>query len=376
MKILYVITKGNWGGAQKYVFDMASHLPTSEFQVKVAHGVGDILPQKLSAVGIKTVHLPRLGRDVNILKDALVFADLIRLYRKERPDIVHLNSSKIGGLGALAARVTGIKKIVFTVHGFAFNESRPLWQKKLIAFLSWLTIVFCTDVIFISKTELERAKAWPFISKKARLIYNGIESPDFLSKEASRSELASLLHLSPEVLQNARIVGTIAELTTNKGLRYAIEAFTSVSNATYIIIGRGELEDSLRTLIKEKNLEGKVLLTGFVKDASRLLAAFDIFLLPSLKEGMPYVLFEAGFASLPVISTDVGGIGEIITHDVSGLLIKPQDSEPIKKSVITLLDDPHKARDFGNKLHEHTKNHFALQHAVDNTVALYRTSTI
>jgi glycosyltransferase involved in cell wall biosynthesis len=375
-KIFYVITKGNWGGAQKYVFDMATRLPRGEFQTKVVTGEGEILPQKLQAANIPVIRLPSLGRNIHIVKDAMVFADLIRLFRKEKPDVVHLNSSKIGGLGALAARVSRVKKIIFTVHGFAFNEQRPPWQKALIIFLSWLTIIFSTDVIFISNTERDRAKKWPFISKKAHLVYNGIEAPQFVSRDEARTILAKTLGKSPAIFENKKVLGTIAELTGNKGLHHAIEAIEHIPDSIYIIIGRGELEQTLKTTIKERYLENKVFLTGFMKDASSLLQGFDVFLLPSIKEGMPYVLFEAGFATLPVIATDVGGIREIITDQNSGLIIPSSDSKAIEGAIQKIFAQPQKTAMYGQNLHRHISSHFTISQSVDNTVAIYRDSTI
>ncbi len=376
MKILYVITKGNWGGAQKYVFDMATHLPRPEFEATVACGEGELLPKKLANAGIRVIPLSELGRDLRIIKDARVFSDLVKLFKKERPDIVHLNSSKIGSLGALAARLAGIPKIIFTVHGFAFNEDRPWWQKKLISFLSWLTIVFCTEVIFISNTERAQASEWPGIRNKARLIHNGIDAPDFVSKADARAQLASLLGRPETIFENKTVVGTIAELTKNKGLSFALEAVAHTENILYIIIGQGELKEALETEIKDKHLESRVLLAGFIPNASSLLKAFDIFLLPSLKEGVPYVLLEAGFAGVPVIAANVGGVGEIISDGETGSLVVSGSSASIEKALAHALAQPDLYMAYAAKLHEHAVNHFTLSNAVDNTLALYRDSAI
>jgi glycosyltransferase involved in cell wall biosynthesis len=371
MKILYVITKGNWGGAQKYVFDIASHLPKEHWEPVVAYGEGAILPAKLSEVDIRTIQLKKLGRDVHIANDINVFFDLIALFKKEKPDIVHLNSSKIGGLGALAARVAGLKKIIFTVHGFAFNEARPLWQKKIIAFISWLTLIFCTDIIFISQMEMNRACAWPGIRHKATLIYNGIENPLFLEQEESRKKISEILGVSQDIFDNKIIIGTIAELTENKGLHFALEAITHTSNVIYIIIGHGELERELKEQIEKKGLTDKVYLTGFMKDASHVLKAFDIFLLPSVKEGVPYVILEAGFAQIPVVATDVGGIPEIITDTVSGRLIPPKKSSEIQHALEHIISHPEVRELYAQKLYEQIKNNFTFETTLKNTLQLY-----
>ena len=376
MKILYVITKGNWGGAQKYVFDIATHLPQSEFETVVACGQGDILPTKLTEAKIRVIPLLALGRDVHILQDTLAFFRLIKLYKKERPDVVHLNSSKVGGLGALAARIAGIKKIVFTVHGFAFNEQRPVWQKKLITFMSWLTIVLCTDVIFISKTEYEQACCWLGVRNKAKLIYNGIETPHFLPRTEARTTLAENIKEPVALFENKTIIGTVAELTENKGLHVALEAVKDIPNVMYIIIGQGELQAKLKASAITLGLSKKVFFTGFIKDASLLLKAFDLFLLPSLKEGVPYVLLEAGFAGVPVIATNVGGVGEIVRNKSTGFIIPANDILAIHNTLTEVIADPATTNTYSNKLYEHVSANFTLSATVDNTIALYRSSTI
>jgi glycosyltransferase involved in cell wall biosynthesis len=370
-KILYVITKGNWGGAQKYVFELATHAPRSLFDVVVACGEGDILPKKLEYAGIAVQSIARLGRDINPVADSLVFFDLIKLFRKERPDVVHLNSSKIGGLGAFAARIAGVKKIIFTVHGFAFNENRSWLAKKVITFLSWLTIIFSTHVIFISQKELHQASAWLGIKHKANLIYNGIVPPQYIPKLEARKIIAEHIDIPYEHLEKKFIVGTIAELTSNKGLSYALEAFKDIPDAYYIIIGRGELYGTLKAYIHANNLSEKVFLAGFMQDASKYMFAFDVFLLPSLKEGVPYVLLEAGLAKRAVVATNVGGIPEIITDQTSGFLIEPKNTTVISHSISKLMHEDALRILCGDALQAHVTKTFNHHEMVEKTLALY-----
>ena len=110
-KILYLITKGNWGGAQRYVFDLATNLPKNEWDVVVVHGKGEILAEKLKKNEIRTIQLKNSQRDINPFKDLLLFFELLGLYKREKPDVVHLNSSKIGFLGALTALIYKLSTI-------------------------------------------------------------------------------------------------------------------------------------------------------------------------------------------------------------------------------------------------------------------------
>src|SRR3989338_9863030 len=132
-KILYVITKGNWGGSQRYLFDMATSLPKNKFDVKVAIGEGGLLKERLLENGIKVISIPALQRDISVMKEIRSFVSLYKIFRTSpRPDVVHLNSSKASALGALAARIAGVPRIVFTAHGWPFKEDRPWVIKWLI----------------------------------------------------------------------------------------------------------------------------------------------------------------------------------------------------------------------------------------------------
>ncbi len=366
-KILLVITKANWGGAQKYVFEVATKLPKDSFEVKVICGQGEILNKKLENQHIPVIQIPQLGRDVNMGADNSTFLKLFSIFWKEKPDVVHLNSSKIGGLGALAARLARVKKIVFTVHGFAFNEDRSFIQKLIIKIISWLTLILATDVICISKREYTQASSWPFVSKKLHLIYNGISIPAYKEKAVAVEILANTLSKPTDFFSSKKIVGTIAELTKNKGLEYAIQAFKDI-DALYIIIGGGEQKEYLTEVIKKNGLEQKVFLAGFIQDASTLLKVFDVFLLPSLKEGVPYVLLEAGYAKVPIISTNVGGVSEII-DDTTGTLIPSKSTEAIEESIKKVMSSDTELQK--NALYKKIAENFSQEKMIEKTQAIY-----
>ena len=128
-RILYLITKANWGGAQRYVYDLATAAKTQGYDVSVAYGEEGPLAPRLRASGIPAERIRGLARDIGWLREARAFFSLLRLLRRERPEVIHINSSKAGILGCLAARFTGVPRIIFTAHGWAFNEARPLRQR-------------------------------------------------------------------------------------------------------------------------------------------------------------------------------------------------------------------------------------------------------
>jgi glycosyltransferase involved in cell wall biosynthesis len=366
-KILYVITKSNWGGAQRYVFDLAAGLPDT-FEAVVALGGEGPLKIKLEKSGIRTVSLPFLARDVKLFSDFLVLKNLVSLFKKERPDIIHLNSSKIGGLGALAGRIAKVPNIIFTAHGWAFREERPPMQKMAIKFLSWLTILWSHSVITVSERDLREGLAFPFVHKKIILIHNGISETEFLPK----SEARKMLHKKD--MPTALWVGTIGELHKNKGHKYALEALSVLAPkhaVKFFIIGEGEERAALEKTIADLNLQENVFLAGKRDDAAALLGAFDIFIFPSIKEGLPYAILEAGYAGLPVISSAVGGIPEIITDMQSSILVRPKNPDEIVKAFEFLLAHPKEAATFGKKLRSNVKKNFSLKKMLRETIAVY-----
>ncbi len=333
-KVLYVITKSNWGGAQRYVYDLATNLPKKEFEVKVLYGgTGEanaargILSVNLQEKGIDGIFLKSFMRDISLSKEISAFSELKYHFKNEKPDIVHLNSSKAGGVGALAARLAGVKNIIFTVHGWPFLEDRSPIAKMLIWIASWVTVLLCHKVICISDYDLQIAKRLPFMGKKAVRIYNGIDQRMTLGPgEKVRNAFPS----------GAHITGTIGELNKNKNQIALIEEAKDKPDMYVAIVGFGENYAMLEKKIAEYGLVERIKLFGFIP-ANEVLKGFDTFALPSLKEGLPYVLLEARAAGLPIVANRVGGVGEIL------------DAKDISE--------------------------FSIEHMVEKTVALYRSAS-
>lgn len=369
MKILYLITKGNWGGAQKYVFTLANEAQNKGWETAIVLGEGEGLETKLIENNLRVIKLPHLGRNIKIWSDLQTFFDLIKLFKQERPDIIHLNSSKIGGLGALAGRLARVPKIIFTGHGWAFNEDRFLLSRWLIALSHWVTILLCHQVIAVSTQTAKQIAVFPKVKPKIKVIYNGIEKTTFLTKKEARQKLV------PEDADTFWL-GTIAELHQNKGLDILIEAFKKVlekiSGVSLIIIGEGEAREKLAHLIAKNQLTENIHLLGRRENAAQYLLAFDIFILPSRTEALPYVILEAGLAGLPVVASRVGGIPEIIENEVSGFLINPGNYKDLSLAMEKLLTNKDLAHQFGKNLKEKVITQFSQAKMLDQTFALYQ----
>lgn len=367
-KAIIAITKSNWGGAQRYVFDMAVGVKKAGFNVAVMCGGNGPLVSKLNTEGIRVIHLPLFGRDISWYKDFLSLLFIIKTIWKERPQVFHINSAKMGGAGIFSGRLCGVSNIIFTAHGFAFNESRPIWQKVLIKFFSWLTIVFSHKTICVSEAIKKSFENWPFVKNKMVLIRNGTEKNEYKTKTEARK------FLFPDAPKDVIWIGTISELHHIKGLSYAIRALRSVLHqhkVIFVVMGEGEERKTLEELIKNEGLENNVKLVGFVENAPKYLKAFDIFTLTSLSEALPLALLEAGSAELPVVGTNVGGIPEIITDGKSGIVIQPKDIINLTKALNFLIENKKERETLAKNLREQVESNFSKEQMVKKTIEVY-----
>ena len=364
MKILYFITKSNWGGAQKYVFDLATHFKDGRNEVVVAFGGDGILSQRLCEQGIRTVTIKNLTRDVGLLQELKSLEEIYDLIKKEKPDVIHLNSSKIGGSGAFIGRLAGVKKIIFTAHGFAFREERPFWQILIIKFLSWLSIILSHKTICVSEKDFKDVEHWLFVKDKLVTIHNGLKK----SEESA--------YIEREISDQVKIV-SIAELHKNKGLEYGIQTANLIRNRlqnfkyTIFTFG-GDEELSLISLIRKLNLENFVEIKFVNKGDILNLKEHDIYFLPSIKEGLPYVLLEAGINSLPIVASDTGGVGEVVENYKNGFLIKPKDVNAYELALEKLILDPELRKSFGVEAKNKIIKEFLFEDMVKKVEIVYK----
>lgn len=348
-KILYVVTKSIWGGAQRYVHDLATHLPPDRYEPVVAAGGDGLLHERLRSCGIRTIPTPFLQRSVNPFREAASLFYLLKIFLKEKPDVIHLNSPKAGLLGALAASLfkpTTLNfkpRVVYTVHGWPFHEDR-IWIARLLIFIGcWFSALLHDHIILINKKDFETASHF-LPHDKLTFVPNGIEPPDFLPRDEARAALESFS--GRNFRQNIFLIGTIAELTKNKGLMHLIKAIDQVklqiSNDKFqtIIIGNGIDRAKLEKEIRDRDLENMVLLPGFIPDVARYLKAFDLFVLPSVKEGLPYAMLEAVSAGVPIIATRVGGLPDIISDSTKGVLVPPKNASRLAETILQSMQNP------------------------------------
>ncbi len=371
-KILYLITKSNWGGAQRYVYDIATNLPRDRFDVVVALGGDGELATKLAKAGIRVSTIPGLQRDISFSKELKSFGEIWQIIKTERPDVLHVNSSKAGGLGAFAGRLLRVPKIIYSAHGWAFNEDRGAISQFIVGFFHWLTIMLAHVTIAVSNAIKHQMK-WPLAQRKLVVVQNGRPQTDFLDRVTAR---AVCVATCPALTAFATDTwtGTIAELHPIKRHDVAIDTIQQLvatgKNIRHIIIGAGELEAELQARITKAGLTEHVFLLGSIHEAATLLRAFDIFVLPSRSEALAYTVIEAAQAGLPIVASRVGGIPEIITNGWDGLLIESGSVPDLQNAIETLLDNPELQKKLAAAAAVRGR-HFSLERMILETTAVY-----
>ena len=376
-KILYLVTQSEWGGAQTYIFDLAFYFSHNGWQVCVAAGEdkeGELL-KRLEKTGIITLYLSHLRRKISVYNDIRAFYDIWRLCRQIKPDIVHLNSSKAGAIGAIAAKLAGVKKVIYTVHGLVLNEPLSLFKKTFYSLAEKISAKFKNILICVSEYDKQSVLKHKICKeKKIKVIYNGIglKNIKFLDEKEAKQELCE--KLLGWCNDSDPLIGSIAHLYNNKGLVYLVEAAREAiklkPDLKFIIIGEGEEREKLEKLIKDCRLENNFMLAGNIFRASQYLKAFDMYVLPSVKEGLSYSLIEAQAAQIPTITTRVGGNPEIVMDKKTGILIPAKDFTQLATNIVNLVQDKKRQEEFSKNSKENVVK-FDLERMIKETTQIY-----
>jgi len=277
-KILFIISKSEMGGAQRFLYELVTHLDPEKYEISVAAGRNGKLFEKLAAKNIKTFKIKNFSNVFGI-KNVLAFFEISRIIKNKKPDIVYLLSSEAGFSGSIAAFFYRFgrsrPKIIYRIGGWAFKEPRNIFIKKIYLWAEKLSAPF-KDIIIVNSEFDRRLAIKNKIAKpeKIIIIYNGLDlnEIEFLSRAEAVDSLKRIIHNSKFIIHNSILIGTIANLYKNKGLEYLILAIARISNDqkfNFVIIGEGPEKEELKQLIKEVHLENSVFLTGYVDNAYR-----------------------------------------------------------------------------------------------------------
>ncbi len=319
IRITYIIPTLDYGGAERFFVDLIKNIDREKFEPSlILYKRGGDWLKELEDLGIEIIILHK-----NSLIDCKNFFSLIKSLKKIKPDIVH---TQLGGdvYGILAAKLAGVSKVLSTEVNTNLHES------KTYNLVKRFSLLFSDKVVAVSRAVLSDArKRYALGQKKLELIYNGIRLERFKIKENHFNSRPKRFF----------VFGTIGRLNEQKGHKILIEAFSKLKNkkTKLLIAGTGELEKDLLKQIEDLGLEKRVKLVGQV-DSPKFLNSLDIFVLPSLWEGMGIVLVEAALSGLPIIASSVGGVKEVLS-DKEAFLVEAGRVDILSQEMDNLVDN-------------------------------------
>lgn len=356
IKVLHVLTDTNIGGAGRYLFNLLSYQDNNRFQVIVACPGGGELEKQLKNKGINVFTLEGGENSTNLGH----IKKLRQIISREKVDIVHTHASLAG---RIAGKISGCK-VVMTRHGLGSNENGPV--KRLITRM--ISKHFTDRIIAISRAVKIGLIDSGVPADMITTIYNGIDLSRFAKVKGT---LRRELNLAPDI----PIVGIVARLVPEKGYEYAINAFYQVlkvfPSVRLIIIGEGPLEESLKDMCKRLGIKDHVIFMGYRQDVESLEADFDVFVLPSISEGLGLALLEAMALGKPAVATETGGIPEVIKHKVNGFLVPPGNDKYLAEGIIEALSDKEQAKMLGLAAQKTVFRKFSSTAMIENTEKVY-----
>jgi len=359
INLLHIVNGFAIGGGELKLLELVKNLVekrADKYTVTVCSvGQGGTLQPEFERLGIKVFVIEKKHKF-----DISQVFKVCRIIKQEQIDLVQTTLFYADVIGALAAKLTGVDAVISwdTVSHPPDSHETRLRHK-----LSYqLCMRFVKRIVAVSegvkKYLIEDRK---IASKKIVIIHYGIDLSLFKSRNGfldkrKRSELGLPDHKI--------VIGTVARLEIQKGHRYLIAAAPEIinkfSNVVFVFAGDGTLRQELETQVNELGLQENFRFLGFRKDVKELLFAFDVFVLPSLFEGLPNVILEAMASGRPIVATAVDGTPELIEHNETGLLVPPKSPHALQEQILNLLENEEKGSKLGRQAKEMAKQKFSF----------------
>ncbi len=345
VRVLHVITRLDLGGAQDNTLYTVGHL-RPPYEPSLVCGPGGLLDGEAREMpGVRVTFVPSLVREIHPARDLLALARLVRIFRKERPHIVHTHSSKAGVLGRIAARLTRVPVVVHSIHGFGFNREQPAPLRASLIAAERTVAPITTHFIAVSRANLEEGIALGIIpAGRASLIRSGIRLDRFEAAGAERARHREAVRSETGIPPGAPVAGLIACLKPQKSPLDFVEAAALVARrvpeAFFLVAGDGDLRGAVRERARALGIGDRVRLLGWRRDVPRILASLDVMLLTSSWEGLPRVLPEAIAVGIPIVATAVDGANDILADGRNAVVRRAHDREGLAEGVIRILRDP------------------------------------
>jgi glycosyltransferase involved in cell wall biosynthesis len=360
MNILFLVNHLNVGGISSYILTLGKGLKENGHRIFVASRGGNLL-NRMIELGFECVIVPLNTKNEISPKIAVSAFILNGLIKREKIDIIHSNSRTTQVLASILSRRRGVAS-VFTCHGFfrphLIRRMFPCWGYKVIA--------------ISHQVEEHLIRDFKVFRDDIVVVHNGIDIQRFKNIDPKfRNEERKKLGLT-----DAPVVGIVARLSDVKGHIYLIEAMKTVIDAIpqaqLLIVGEGKMREELISRVGILGIENSVYFVSHSEDTRKVLAAMDIFVMPSLQEGLGLALMEAMAAGLAVVGSDIGGIKALINHGDSGLLVQPADTEGLAVAILELLRDAGKRKKLGEEAAKFIERSFSQEKMVHETEMVYR----
>jgi glycosyltransferase involved in cell wall biosynthesis len=350
------------GGLQQVVVNLCKTLDKKRFNVKVLclRGLGDYVDE-LKNAGIEIFCIEKNFKHT----DYFTFLKIAKILRKNKTDIVHTHNTQPLIEGTLGALLSGVKTIIHTDHARKFPDKR----RYMIA--EWIASKFVKKIVGVSQETIDDLVKFERISqKKCTVIFNGIVKKKFHDKIDT-----VFLKKSLGIHNDSFIIGVCARLSEQKGLSYLINSMPYVLShfpqTTLVIVGDGILFHKLKDESEKLGISENVVFCGKRLDIPEILQIFDLYVLPSLWEGLPIGLIEAMASGCPIIATNVGGNKSIICSGDNGVLVEPKDSDTLALEILNLLKNPNLRSLYSKRGIEKFNNNFDSKIMTDKYINLY-----
>ena len=363
LKVMIITHDMKIGGLQRVVADIATHLDRNRFDPSVcALRDGGPIAEELQKNRIRFFNISQKNGGV----DYLCFLKLRRLFREEKPDIVHTHNTQPFIDGTIGSILAGVPVRIHTDHARDFPD------KRRYMYAEYVMSQFVDRVVAVSEHTKQNLVRFEHIDgNKIDLIPNGIDGAKYampIDRQKKMKELNIPTGKGP-------ILGVGVRLSKQKGITYLLKAMKILSadfpNVVLLIAGEGDLRESLEKEAIDLGIEEYVLFLGPRLDVNELLKIFDVYVLPSLWEGMPLVLLEAMAASLPIVATNVGGNPEVVVNKVNGFLVEPGDVRALYQSIKSILKNGELREQFSKSSQERFRQRFNVDVMVKRYERLY-----
>lgn len=317
-----------------------------------------------------------IDRKINPMADLLAILNLSRYFKDTRPDIVHTHTSKAGVVGRVAARLAGVSTVIHTVHGFFFHPGMPgmkyLFFKQIERWMAGITDIMLSQ----SEEDVITASGKGIKPRREGLIHigNGVDLSEFDPGSFSPSGRQKIRETLGASVTNP-VITLIGRVNREKGYQDLVEALHRVRDLPWQAFFVGPDEGFLKEVlykIDEHGLGERILVLGQRSDIAEILAATDIYILPSYREGLPRSLIEAQAMGLPCVASCIRGCREVIEEGVTGLLFQPGDFEALGDALRKLLVDPELCLRLGQNGRQRVRNCFDEALVGQKVLALYR----